>query len=105
MEQWRTDHVPVRVSLHVVLCASYPCAVNFAFMRSYLCGAVLISDEAMIRQMINETLDNNQQAIIDFKNGKDRAVGFIVGQIRKKTQGKVNPGLTNKLVVEELKRR
>lgn len=68
-------------------------------------GAVLISDEAMIRQMINETLDNNQQAIIDFKNGKDRAVGFIVGQIMKKTQGKVNPGLTNKLVVEELKRR
>ena len=68
-------------------------------------GTTLISDEEAIKKIVSETLDENEQAIIDFKNGKDRAVGFIVGQIMKKTQGKANPGLTSKLVVEELKRR
>lgn len=68
-------------------------------------GTTLISDEGEIAKVINSVLEENPQAIVDFKNGKDRAVGFIVGQVMKKTQGKVNPGLTNKLVLEELKRR
>lgn len=68
-------------------------------------GATLISDETMIRELIYEVLNENKQAIVDFKNGKDRAVGFIVGQIMKKAHGKVDPALTNKLVLEELKRR
>ena len=68
-------------------------------------GTTLISDENEILKYINEVLEENPQSIIDYKNGKDRAVGFIVGQVMKKTQGKVNPGLTNKLTIEELKRR
>ena len=68
-------------------------------------GTSMISDEGEILKLVQEVIDANPQSIIDYKNGKDRAVGFLVGQIMKKTQGKVNPALTNKLVVEELKRR
>lgn len=68
-------------------------------------GTSLISDEASLLAIVKETVDANPQAIVDYKNGKDRAVGFLVGQIMKKTQGKANPAMTNKLIVEELKRR
>lgn len=68
-------------------------------------GTSLISDEETLKGIINEVLAANEQSIIDFKNGKDRALGFLVGQVMKKTQSKANPALANKLLVEELKRR
>lgn len=68
-------------------------------------GATLISDEDTLKQIINEVLSANEQSIIDYKNGKDRALGFLVGQVMKKTQGKANPAATSKLLVEELNRR
>ena len=68
-------------------------------------GATLISDEATLKEIINEVLSVNEQSIIDYKNGKDRALGFLVGQVMKKTQGKANPAATSKLLVEELNRR
>lgn len=64
-----------------------------------------ISDESMILNVINEVLKENPQSIIDYKEGKGRALGFMIGQVMKKTQGKVNPKLTNDLLLEELKRR
>ena len=68
-------------------------------------GMEQVSDTASILQMICEVLEEQPQAIEDYRNGKDRAVGFIVGQIMKKSKGQANPGITNKLVVEELKKR
>lgn len=68
-------------------------------------GTSLISDEDTLKKIIKEVVDANEQSVIDYKNGKDRALGFIVGQIMKKTQGKANPGLASKLVIEEIKRR
>lgn len=68
-------------------------------------GTSLISDEETLKAIVKEVVDMNEQSVIDYKNGKDRALGFIVGQIMKKTQGKANPGLTSRLVLEELKRR
>ena len=68
-------------------------------------GLIQLSDPAQLLPMINEVLDNNQQSIDDFKNGKDRAVGFLVGQIMKATRGKANPGVVNKLLQEELAKR
>ena len=65
-------------------------------------GLVQLSDPAQLLPIINDILDNNQQSIDDFKNGKDRAVGFLVGQIMKATKGKANPGVVNKLLQEEL---
>ena len=68
-------------------------------------GMTQISDTSAIMKVIAEVVDANPQSVVDFKAGKDRAVGFLIGQIMKKTGGKVNPGLTSKLLVEELKKR
>lgn len=48
-------------------------------------------------------LEANPQSIADFKAGKDRALGFLVGQAMKQTKGKANPQLLNKMFLEELK--
>ena len=68
-------------------------------------GLEQISDIGELGAMVVEILDANPQAIEDFKNGKDRAVGFLVGQVMKKSKGKANPGMASKLVREELERR
>lgn len=64
-----------------------------------------ISDTTFVRNIINQVLGENPQAIVDFKEGKGRALGFLIGQVMKKSQGKVNPKLTNDLLVDELKKR
>ncbi len=64
-----------------------------------------ISSPVELTKIINEILDNNPQSIEDYRGGKDRAVGFIVGQVMKSTGGQANPGMTNKLVVELLKQK
>ena len=61
------------------------------------------SDVDAIKKVVEETINEFPQSVIDFKNGKDRAVGFLVGQVMKKTRGKVNPQITSKLVLEILK--
>lgn len=68
-------------------------------------GLVQISDEGTLRTVITEVLDANPQSIEDFKNGKDRAVGFLVGQVMKATKGQANPPLVNKLLMEEIQKR
>ena len=65
-------------------------------------GLVQISDEASIKKVVDDVLEKNPQSIIDYKNGKDRALGFLVGQAMKETKGKANPKLLNKLFLEEL---
>ena len=68
-------------------------------------GLVQISDEGTLRKVVTEILDNNEQSIEDFKNGKDRAIGFLVGQIMKATKGQANPGVVNQLLNQELAKR
>lgn len=65
-------------------------------------GLVQLSDPAQLQPIVDEVLANNQQSIEDYKNGKDRAVGFLVGQIMKQTRGKANPGVVNKLLMKAL---
>jgi len=65
-------------------------------------GLVQISDEGTLRKIVLEVLDANPQSVEDFKNGKDRAIGFLVGQIMKATKGQANPPLVNKLLLEEI---
>ena len=63
-----------------------------------------ISEEEITKH-INDIIENNPQCVSDYKKGRDKVVGFIVGQVMKITQGKADPSLTNKLVLEELQRR
>lgn len=64
-----------------------------------------ISNVEELTKIINEVLDANQQSIVDFKNGKDRAMGFLVGQIMKKSGGQANPAKTNQILIKLLKER
>lgn len=68
-------------------------------------GLVQISDEAQLREIILPILDANEQSIIDYKNGKDRALGFLVGEVMKKTRGQANPPMVNKIILEEISKR
>ncbi|HEY4578652.1 MAG TPA: Asp-tRNA(Asn)/Glu-tRNA(Gln) amidotransferase GatCAB subunit B, partial [Savagea sp.] len=68
-------------------------------------GMIQISDPAILLGFVTEVLDNNEQSIADFKEGKDRAIGFLVGQIMKASKGQANPPLVNKLLMEEIKKR
>ncbi|MEN2666444.1 Asp-tRNA(Asn)/Glu-tRNA(Gln) amidotransferase subunit GatB [Listeria aquatica] len=68
-------------------------------------GLVQISDEGELRKIISDILDNNAQSIEDYKNGKDRAVGFLVGQVMKATKGQANPPMVNKILLEEMNKR
>ncbi len=68
-------------------------------------GMKQISDVETLTHIINEVLDQNEQSIQDFAAGKDRAVGFLVGQIMKKTGGQANPKITNQLLIQLLKER
>lgn len=63
------------------------------------------SNEDELLKVVNEVLDQNAQAIQDYKDGKDRAIGFLVGQVMKKTCGKANPGITSKLILKEIVKR
>lgn len=62
-----------------------------------------VSDESALSTLIEETLAENPQSIVDYWNGKDRALGFLVGQIMKKSRGQANPVLTNELLLKALK--
>lgn len=68
-------------------------------------GLEQVSDEGAIAAIVDEVLAENPQSIADFKAGKDRAIGFLVGQVMKKSRGKANPGMVNKLLVEKCSKR
>ena len=68
-------------------------------------GMKQMSDTGELLAMIQSVLDANPQSIADFKNGKDRAVGYLVGQVMKASKGQANPAMTNQLIQQELKKR
>jgi aspartyl-tRNA(Asn)/glutamyl-tRNA(Gln) amidotransferase subunit B len=66
-------------------------------------GLVQISDEGAIATVVNQIVEANPQSVEDYRAGKEKAIGFLVGQIMKETKGKANPALVNKLLLERLK--
>ena len=67
-------------------------------------GATLINDESQIIAVIQEVIKENPGIVESFKSGNGRAQGFVIGQVMKKTQGKVDPKIASKLVAIELKK-
>ena len=67
-------------------------------------GWVQISDEGAIKEVVLKVLEANPQSVADYKGGKDKALGFLVGQAMKETRGKANPQMLNQMFLEELKR-
>lgn len=68
-------------------------------------GLIQISDEGALKEIVSKILDENEQSIIDYKNGKDRAIGFLVGQIMKASKGKANPQMVNKMLIDMINER
>ena len=67
-------------------------------------GWIQISDEGSIKEVVLKIIEANPQSVMDYKAGKDRALGFLVGQAMKETKGKANPKILNKIFLEELKK-
>ncbi len=67
-------------------------------------GLVQISDEGAIMTIVEQVVAANPQSVEDYKAGKQKAIGFLVGQVMKESKGKANPGLANKLLTEVLNR-
>lgn len=65
-------------------------------------GLVQVSDENLIEKTIKEVISENPDAVENYKNGKKQAIGFLMGQIMKKTRGKANPKLANKILLKNL---
>lgn len=66
-------------------------------------GWIQISDEGAIKQVVMKVLEENPQSVLDYKAGKNKALGFLVGQAMKQTKGKANPQMLNKMLIEEMK--
>ena len=67
-------------------------------------GWIQISDEGEIKKIVLEIIKSNPNSVADYKGGKDKALGFLVGQAMKQSKGKANPQMLNKLFIEELKK-
>ena len=67
-------------------------------------GWIQISDEGAIKEVVEKVIAENPQSVADYKAGKDKAIGFLVGQAMKETKGKANPQMLNKMFLEELKK-
>lgn len=65
-------------------------------------GLSQVSDEGAIMQMIQDVMAQNAQSVADYKAGKDKAMGYLVGQVMRVSRGKANPQIINKLLKEAL---
>lgn len=65
-------------------------------------GLKSLNDEGALRSTIQQIIAENPQSVEDYHSGKEKALGFLVGQTMKATQGKANPGMVNKLLKELL---
>ena len=66
-------------------------------------GLKTVNDEGALRTLAEEVIAKNPKAVEDFKGGKEKALGALVGQIMKAMKGKANPGMVNELLREMLK--
>ncbi len=67
-------------------------------------GLIQNNDEGTIRDVVKKVIADNPKSIEDYKNGKKRAIGFLIGIVMKETKGKANPQIVNKLVNEEVQK-
>jgi len=65
-------------------------------------GLKTVSDEGALRSVVEKVIADNPQSVEDYHNGKEKAIGFLVGQTMKAMQGKAEPGMVNKLLKELL---
>ena len=65
-------------------------------------GLKSMNDEGALKETIGQIVKDNPKSVEDYKAGKKKAMGFLVGQTMKATQGKADPGVVNKILKEIL---
>ncbi len=65
-------------------------------------GLSQVSDEEALRALVREVLAANPEQVAQFREGKTKVMGFLVGQLMKKSKGQANPQVANRLMQEEL---
>jgi aspartyl-tRNA(Asn)/glutamyl-tRNA(Gln) amidotransferase subunit B len=65
-------------------------------------GLKTVHDEGALREVVEKVLAQNPQSVADYKGGKQKAIGFLVGQTMKAMKGKADPGLVNRMLKEML---
>lgn len=65
-------------------------------------GMVQISDTGALEEIVMKVLAANPQSVADYQAGKEKAIGFLVGQVMKETKGQANPGIVNQLLKKKL---
>lgn len=64
-----------------------------------------VRDEETLLPLVQKIIEDNQQSVNDYLSGKDRALGYLVGQAMKVSRGKANPAIVSKLIIEEIKKK
>lgn len=65
-------------------------------------GLEVLNDESILLQVVEKVIQENPNSVADYKKGKKKAIGFLVGQAMKATKGKANPQLINELLIKKL---
>ena len=65
-------------------------------------GLKTVNDEGALRKTVEEVIAANPQSVADYKSGKEKAIGFLVGQTMKAMKGKANPAMINQILKELL---
>lgn len=65
-------------------------------------GLKTVADDGALRATIEKIVADNPQSVEDYRSGKKKAIGFLVGQTMKATQGKADPGMVNQILTELL---
>lgn len=66
-------------------------------------GLVQISDEKAIAELCDQAIAQNPKAVEEYKSGKERAIGALVGFVMKKSSGQASPAVVNKILIEKLR--
>lgn len=64
----------------------------------------VLADEEGLRKMVRETLEENPGSVREYQEGKEKVLGFFVGQVMKKSRGQADPGLVNRILAQELRK-
>ncbi len=65
-------------------------------------GLKMVNDEGALRSTIEQVIADNPQSVTDYRNGKEKAIGFLVGQTMKAMKGKADPAMVNRILKEKL---
>lgn len=66
-------------------------------------GIKNVVDNTLVLEIIEKVLKDNENVVLDYKNGNERSLKFLMGQVMKESKGSVNPKLANDLLIEKLK--